>query len=311
MWEAFKAANYWYLLPILVVVFFSHYLRAWRWRYLLIPIRRLDNNSLFSALMIGYGANTIMPAHLGEFLRAYVLAKKQAMPMSPVFATIVMERIIDVFSLLILMLIALFLFPFPAWAAKSGYIMLAGMIGLIIFLFFLKKATSPTIKLLLFVLRSFPEKFGYKIETIIKNFLAGIVPLRRRYDYIIAGVLSFAIWSCYGVVFFLCLQAFNFTTVYHLTWMTSLILLVITTIAVVVPSSPGYVGTYHYLCQISLAMVGVPAGPALSFATVVHGVNFFPVLIAGLFFAQREGTAIFKMSKHISEIEKQVPQEMG
>ena len=84
----------------------------------------------------------------------------------------------------------------------------------------------------------------------------------------------------------------------------SLILLVITTIAVVVPSSPGYVGTYHYLCQITLALFGIPAGPALSFAAVVHGVNFIPVLVAGLFFAQHEGMAILKMSREVSDIEK-------
>ena len=81
----------------------------------------------------------------------------------------------------------------------------------------------------------------------------------------------------------------------------------VTTIAVVVPSSPGYVGTYHYLCQIALAMFGVPAGPALSFATVVHGANFFPVFIAGLLFAQYEGMTIFRTAgnESISENDAQ------
>ncbi len=87
---------------------------------------------------------------------------------------------------------------------------------------------------------------------------------------------------------------------FDLQWSVSLILLVITTIAIAIPSSPGYVGTYHYLCQITLAMFGVPNGPALSFATVVHGINYLPIVIVGLFFAHYEGVAISKMSERAS-----------
>ena len=95
MWQAFKTVNYWYLVPAAAAIFFSHFLRAFRWRYLLDPIRRLDISSLFSSLIIGYAANSFMPAHLGEFLRAYVLSKKRQISMIPVFATIAVERVID------------------------------------------------------------------------------------------------------------------------------------------------------------------------------------------------------------------------
>ncbi|UCF56034.1 MAG: flippase-like domain-containing protein, partial [Deltaproteobacteria bacterium] len=64
--------------------------------------------------------------------------------------------------------------------------------------------------------------------------------------------------------------------------------------SVVVPSSPGYVGTYHFLCQVSLGMFGVPVSPALSFAAVVHAVNFLPVLAVALLFASYEGMRIYK-----------------
>ena len=311
MWLAFKTANYWYLIPTVLVIFLSHYLRALRWRYLLDPIRRLDIGSLFSSLVIGYAVNTFMPAHLGEFVRAYVLGKKRQIPMSPVFATIVVERMIDVFTLLVLMLLALFVYPFPKWAINSGYIMLAGTVGLLVFLVLLKKATSPTLKFVRYLLKPFPERFRIKIETILENFLAGIVPLKRWHDYMTTGILSLSIWLCYGLAFFLCLYAFNLAVTYNLGWVASLILLVITTIAVVVPSSPGYVGTYHYLCQITLAMFGVPGGLALSYATLVHGINFLPVLIVGIVFAHHEGMAILKASRDVSELKKTAPQEVS
>ena len=196
-----KQANYWYLVPAAAAIFFSHFLRAFRWRYLLDPIRRLDTMSLFSSLIIGYAANTFMPAHLGEFLRAYVLSKKRRIPMSPVFATIVVERIIDIFSLLVLMLLAFFLHPFPDLVIKSAYIMFAGTLGLLMFLVFLKKATSPTLKFIGFILKPLPSTFERKVKATLKNFLAGIVSLKRWHDYITVGFLSTIIWVCYGLVF--------------------------------------------------------------------------------------------------------------
>jgi hypothetical protein len=247
--------------------------------------------------MIGYMANLLLPAHSGEFFRAYVLSKKRTIPMSSILATIVIERIIDVFSLLVLMLLAIFIYPFPSWVSKSGYIIFYGAVGLSIFLILLKKATSTIKRTLCFILKLLPKSFEQKIFNVIDQFVSGLVPLKGWHNYITVGILSMAIWACYAFVFHLGLEAFHFTEKFDLKWSVSLIILVFTTIAVVVPSSPGYVGTYHYLCQISLAMFGVPAGPALSFAAVVHGVGFFPILIVGLFFAHYEGMAISKISE--------------
>jgi hypothetical protein len=116
--------------------------------------------------------------------------------------------------------------------------------------------------------------------------------LKRRGDYVEVVLLSVCIWVCYGFVFYFCFQAFDFIETFRLPWYAGLILLVITTISVVVPSSPGYVGPYHYLCQVALAMFAVPESPALSYAAVVHGVNFLPVLALALLFAGYEGLRI-------------------
>jgi uncharacterized protein (TIRG00374 family) len=293
MWVSLKNANYWYLLPAILILFFSHFLRAFRWRYLLDPIRRLDTPSLFSSLIIGYGANTVTPAHLGEFLRAYVLSRKRKIPMGPVFGTIVMERIIDVFSLLAIMFLAVLIHPFPEWVVKSGYIMFGATLALFLFLVLLKKSSSKTDKVLRVLLKPIPGRIGSKVEGSIERFLSGILPLKRWDDYIKVTILSPFIWVCYGLVFHFCFRAFDFIETFHLPWYAGLILLVITTISVVVPSSPGYVGPYHYLCQVSLAMFEVPESQALSYAVVVHAVNILPVLALALLLGGHEGTRIY------------------
>ena len=75
--------------------------------------------------------------------------------------------------------------------------------------------------------------------------------------------------------------------------------LVFTTLSVVIPSTPGYVGTYHYLCQLSLVMFGVSASEALSFAVIAHLVNVVPVSLAGLICANVEGVAIYRSAEEV------------
>jgi uncharacterized protein (TIRG00374 family) len=296
MWTSLKSANYLYLLPVIAVGFLSHFLRAFRWRYLLDPIRRLDTGSLFSSLIIGYAANVVTPAHLGEILRSYVLSKKRELPMSAILATVVMERIIDVFSLLGLMVIVIFIHPFPAWVVRSGYFMFAGTLGFLFLLILLKKSRSFTRAFLGIFHNILPERIAYQLDIITDRFISGIVPLKKWHDYITVTFFSVVIWLCYVLVFQFSLLAFGFVEAFRLDWYVSLMLLVITCIAVVVPSSPGYVGPYHYLCQITLAMFAVPAGPALSYATVVHAVSFLPVLLAGLALANYEGMSLYESS---------------
>jgi len=297
MWDAFRTARYGYFIPAIGTIFLSHFLRAFRWRFLLDPVKRIGTLSLFSALVIGYMANVFMPAHLGEFLRAYVLSRKRDLAMSTTFATIVIERIVDVFSLLVLMVLTIFVYPFPPWVTKSGYIMFACTVGLFVFMVLLKRNTGGMMRGIRFCMKPFPVRWGREVEGTLLKFVGGVVPLKRRRDYVTVSLLSLLIWACYGGAFFFSFHAFDFVTAYHLPWTASLVLLVITTVSIVVPSSPGYVGTYHYLCQVALGMFGVPPGPALSFAIAVHAINFLPVFVVGLLFARHEGMAISRMSR--------------
>jgi len=138
MKQAFSQANYWLVIPSLAILLISHWMRSIRWQYLLLPVRKVPVSSLFSALLIGYAANTILPAHLGEVLRAYIIGRKQHVSGSSAMATIVVERIIDVLTIVLIMAVTLVIYPFPNWVKRSGYIMLFFAIGLLIFLVIMK-----------------------------------------------------------------------------------------------------------------------------------------------------------------------------
>jgi hypothetical protein len=301
MGRALAEAHYGYVALSLAAMMLGHYLRALRWRYLLAPVQPIATGRLFSALMIGYAANSFVPAHLGELLRAFVIGKKSKISAGAAFASIVVERIIDVISLIGLMALVVIVHPFPPWVEASGLFMLAGAIVLLAVLIGCKRFEAQTIALVRLALKPLPQRAAERIESLALNFFDGIQPLASAGRYLAVGVLSAAIWACYAAVYYLCLAAFDLTRLYALPWYAGLVVLVLTTVSVVVPSTPGYVGTFHYLCQVALLMFDVPASHALSYAIVAHAVGILPVTLIGLAAAQVEGVAIMRTAEAIKK----------
>ena len=108
LWSALKGANYWYILPNIVLVILSMWMRAYRWKFMIHPIKKVGLGRLFSTVMIGFMANNVLPARLGEFVRAYSLGAKENISKSATFATIVIERIFDGFAILFILWLSLF-----------------------------------------------------------------------------------------------------------------------------------------------------------------------------------------------------------
>jgi uncharacterized protein (TIRG00374 family) len=299
MLEALATTNYWYLIPSVGVILISHWLRALRWRYILNPIKRLRTANLFSALIIGYMGNLFLPAHLGEFIRAYVLGRKNHVSASSVFATVVVERIIDAFTLLVLMAFTFVVFPFPHWVRASGYITFVVVVVLCIVLVLMNLYRQRAFSIMEKITKPLPARITSKIDGLFHSFLDGIVPLKKGKHYASVTLLSIVIWLCYVYSCQLAFYAFGFVTTYSLPWSAALVVLVITTVGIIVPSSPGYIGTYHFLCLLSLGLFGVPDSPALSFALVFYGVNFLPILVLGLFCASWEGVSLRTMQSTV------------
>jgi hypothetical protein len=301
MRAALVKTDYRWILLSAAVLMLSHVLRAVRWRLLLSPVKPVAVRSLLSALLIGYSANTFMPAHLGELLRAFVIAKKKSLSASAAFASIVVERIVDVISLIVVMAIVIFVHPFPAWVETSGTIMLTGALLLFAALVLGKRYENRVCGWLCRWAKPLSPRMADRLISVFSNFLVGIMPLKTAGHYAVAAVLSVVIWACYAAMNYTCLEAFDLVGAYRLPWHVGLVVLVLTTISVIIPSTPGYVGTYHYLCQVALTMFGVSASEALSFAVVAHLVNVVPVSLIGLACANYEGIAIYRTPERRSQ----------
>lgn len=284
--RALSGINGWYLIPAVAVTFLGYFVRALRWRYLLVPLKRASLANLYSATLIGYMANNLLPARLGEFVRAYALADREQLESSSVFATLVLDRLTDGFTVLLLLLVTVFTLHLPASHQSvqeglfiGGYATLALYVAVIFFLVLLKKNTLKALRFLEWLLRPFPARFASKLIPLLGSFLEGVKLSSVSADRWGIVLSSLVIWGLAIVPIDLTCRAFGL----FLPLPVSAFILVLLVFAVMVPASPGFVGTYHAACVYGLVAFGVSREEALSVAIVIHGINFFPVIIAGLY----------------------------
>ncbi|MBJ6724096.1 lysylphosphatidylglycerol synthase transmembrane domain-containing protein [Geomesophilobacter sediminis] len=302
--SALKEMDYRYLLPALVLTFVSYFMRAVRWKYLLLPVKETRLGTLFSSTLIGYMANNLLPARLGELVRAYSLAKKENIPTPTVFATLVLDRLCDGFSVLLILVVAFFSVQLPPGMEKiqhglvtGGYVTLALYIAVLGFLVLLTRLTDWTLGVVAKILGPFPERFRTKVLELLSSFLGGI-----RFPKLpgeISGIIvtSVLIWATAVWPVDLVLRSFGIA----LPITASMFIMVFLVFAVMVPASPGYVGTYHFACVTALSAFRIPTEKALSVALVIHAMGFFPVIVAGLFVLWRDKVSLSALS-HETEV---------
>lgn len=298
-----KSLDLGYLAAALLLTFSSYSLRAVRWHFLLLPQKKALPWNLLSATMICYMANNLLPARLGEFIRAYVLAEKEKLEPSSVFATLVLDRLFDGFSVLVILVITFFTVKLPAGMEKvqqglvtGGYVTLALYISVIVFLLFLKRATAPTLKFVAVILSPFPEKLSSAIIPLLGSFISGIRLTSKAKELFAIILTSALIWATATWPVDLLLQAFGI----DLPFTASMFILVFLVFAVMVPASPGYIGTYHAACMYGLMAFNVPQELALSVAIVMHSINFFPVIAVGLLCLWKDGISFSSLGKYTS-----------
>jgi len=284
LWGALKGANYWYIVPNVVLVILSMWMRAYRWKFMVNPLKSVGLSSLFSSVMIGFMANNVLPARQGEFIRAYSLGTKEKISRSATFATIVIERIFDGFSLLFILWLSLLLSPFPDWVKKASNLFLLLNLLTLAFLVFIEVRKEATLRFFNLVFRLLPARLSAKAGEILEKFIGGLKVFRDIPGLIWILAWSLSIWVVVGISNYFIFLAFDL----HPPIQASFILLVIVSLGVMLPSSPGFVGTFQFFCVVSLATFGYGKNISLPFSIVLHASQYFPVTLLGLYYLKAE-----------------------
>jgi uncharacterized protein (TIRG00374 family) len=287
-----------YLAAAIVFTFISYWLRAVRWRYLLIHERPLKLSSLYPAVIIGYMANNLFPARLGEFIRAWVLAEREQLQTPAVFASLVIDRLFDGFSVMLMLAGVLLTLKLPPGMEQSAAVLRAGGVTtlvfylvVVVFLVLLKKSPVATLAVLAVLLRPFPAKVSEKLIPLVGSFLGGLRLSRRSADLLAVTGSSVLIWLSATLPIYLILAGFDI----HLPLTASFFIMVLLVFAVMVPAAPGYIGTYHLACYTGLAAFGLPDTQSVSVALVIHGVGFFPVILVGFYYVWSQGVSLGRL----------------
>ena len=265
-----------WLVPVLASIFLRFWLTAVRWQLLLRPVKRIGVHRLFAITMIGFMANNVLPARLGEFVRAYALGRSEALPPSLSFATIVIERIFDGFTLLVFLVGGLsFLQPSRTllWAAGLMCVLYAGVLGGLVVL-----RTGRGLGLLTGALDRLPGRLAGPARRLLESFRAGLDVLSDVRALLLTALLSIVIWVVNAAGVEATFRAFTL----DLPPYASFLLLGTIAVALVLPSAPGYVGPFQAGTVQGLAMVGVARDTALSLSIVYHLANYIPITVVGL-----------------------------
>jgi uncharacterized protein (TIRG00374 family) len=277
-WDYIRQINLIFLIPYMALVVGEIFIRGLRWYILVIPIKRASYLNLCSATLIGVMANNVLPARAGEFVRAYAGARMERMPFSTCFATVVIDRVLDGLTVSALFLPTVLLYPeLPDNVRGAGYIAAGIYLATLFFLVALMIRQAATMRVVATVLRIAPRSIADRIMRLLEMFVGGLVVLRRGKLVFAAVVVSFLVWIGYAGTLYLMALAFDI----HLGFAESFVVLLILTIALTLPTTPGFVGAMEWAIKVGLVMFGVDASQAFAFAIVYHVTQYVPLTLGG------------------------------
>jgi hypothetical protein len=291
-WVEVRSANYWWLFPGIAVYFLAVWARAWRWHYLLRPLKAISTRKMFPIVAIGYMGNNIYPARAGEVLRAAVLKRKEGVPISASLATVIVERIFD--GVVMLAFVFVNLPELAKLTGSSGFvgnIQQVAVIGTGVFLgalvIFLVAAMFPrlTMRIALWFIRFLPQRFHTRIIGFSNRFLDGLASLRSPLNVLMVFFTSVIIWLLETGKYWFVMHAFDF----NVSFFALMLLNGIANLATTIPSAPGYIGTWEAVTKAVLVAFLVEPETALGYAVVLHVALWLPITALGAYYLAREG----------------------
>lgn len=276
VWDALRASDYLWLIPALAAFGLAVVTRALRWRSLFAPGHRPPRGAVLNATTIGYFYNSILPARAGEAARLLVLTRRSGAPAVEIVGTVVLERLYDVVTLLVIFFAAEPWLPHVSWfsGAAIAAIVLAGFIG----------ATAGVLAIygdrpLRLLLRPLHRVFsGLHLDRTTSELVRGLGGLR---DVRIAGeafLWTAVAWLLSALCAYLVSRSFHL----HLSFASGVLVTVAIGLSMILPSAPAAIGVFEGATLIALRAYHVPHAVALSYALVLHAVNFIPFVFAGL-----------------------------
>ena len=304
-----RGANYLLISFSLGLALLVYLVRAFRWKFLLMPLKETHLSNLFSTTIIGFMVNSLIPGRLGEIVRPYLLGQKEGLSKTAAFATIIVERIFDIITVLALFSLYLLLAPaLPYLSSEASatltQVELSGLISAIVAAALIALLLLWHLKTPLFLkwaekLTSFlPARLSQGLLKGISSFAQGLAVLRGKGLLLRVGAYSLVHWLIVCLGMWLVLLAFNIEKPFYLTFF----ILIFAATGAAIPTPAG-VGAFHKAVQIVLVnFLEIDNNLAVGASIVMHALTFAPATLLGIVLVWKEGLTIRKIKEMPAKI---------
>ncbi len=286
-----RKANVAYLGLTLVLLVVSYVLRALRWRYILRPVRTLPRRDVFRVFVIGFMANNVLPARLGELVRAYLLGRVGQVSATAALGTIAIERVFDVLMLL------LFLVGGGAAAGVLGStgqgVWVTAVLALVLLagIYVASRWGNQLAELAGRLLGRLSPRLAEGVVNLMRSFVVGLQAMHGVQDIGVVFGGSLVAWTTITMTLYWTLRAFNVP----LSFPASAFVLGVSGLGVIIPSSPGNVGTLEFFYVSALSLLAVDPSAAFGFAITLHALDWGLVTVMGLIFLWGSGLSLGRL----------------
>ena len=279
MAAAFSQADYRFVGLALALVVVSPLVRAARWKLLYHPEQKgLSCLRLAEVLLIGQMLNIVVPARLGEVARIYFMGKTRSRART--LGTIAVEKWLDILMLLLLVLLVPVFVALPPWFRDSEVSLVIFATACLGVALTLSYSRDRLLTLVEWVSRFLPEGWRARIHRATSLALSSLDVLRSPWVGLKLQGWSLLIWTLSILVNYTVLLALGMS----LSLAAAVFLVVVLEVGVAVPSAPGKLGVFHYLCTLALGVFGLEKGAALGYAVLLYFVVFGPPALLGTLF---------------------------
>lgn len=305
VWEAMRGARPDLLVAAVVLTLVTYVVRTERWQYLLGPLGKTRFGVAFRATVIGFAASAVLPARAGEVLRPYLLARREGLSATAAFATIIVERILDLVAVLVLLAAYLVVFD-PGMGARDsalfsairlgGLVMAPAAVVAMVAMYVLAGHPDWVQAWLRLAARALPARLVALLARAIRMFSEGFAVLRRPERLLASFAWSLVLWVLICAETWVVARAFDIQMPFTGGWL----MLALLVVGVSVPT-PGGVGGFHEAFRLgATSFFAADNDAAVGAAILLHATSFLPVTLLGLWFAVRDGLSLQGI-KHMTE----------
>lgn len=301
VWRAVEHADLTLLAVAVTSTLVVYVFRAWRWQALLVPIGAASFRNAFRITVIGFTASNLLPGKLGEVIRPYLLARAEGFNAAATFATIIIERVLDLSC--VLLLFTLFLATTSIDVGPdvkfAGIVTAVGAIAVLGALVAGAGHPERLGRWAARLTRALPARISHMVAGFVETFVQGLAVMRRPGALFAAFLLSFGVWLSIAAGIWLVSQAFDLTFPFPGAFLVMLFLVA----GVALPTPAGLGGFQVMFVWATTAFLGAAKDPASACALVLHAVSFVPVSVMGIWYMTRDGLSLRRLNQMRSTAE--------